>query len=1448
MEADADAAGSSADFISRAFDIAQSEEGFVDLSGDPVLHRRLPPDCVDFLLETMGRAGSWLQGLDLRDNEMGDVIGLRLATVGLQQCASLRHLSLKQNCLTAAAVDLLAAQGFEYCPALECLELDHNPFGDEGAIALARGLAACPLLTSLPLTSCGIGPAGACELARALRHCPKLTALRVGLNEIGDAGLEAIATDALPNLANLTLLELSNTGIGNRGLSALALRGLAGCPRLSVLLLDGNAIGDTGCGVFATEGLPHVPLLTRLALHNNIIGDPGARQVRSRACLLPGRRLLSTRLYPACRLRAACLPPACHRAATPRPLTRPRSSARPPRPAAVSQLAAEGLQHCELLESLLLEMNSFDATGAEAVALAVNEYLPNLRELTGVQLSEHLVALQLPGTLLNATTHQILRVMRARLDAEGDMDGSGGGGGGGGASPRPMSPQLRRHSVVERRFLAAASSSDPYQRVPWRRAKMTLVGQGRCGKTSLLKALLSLEFEEEEPSTLGMSLGTIFAPNSAADGDWDERHYHMSETDMAVYQAMMDTMDDLTDTVTYAERVASEADGAAPNPWLSDERQRAYSAPAGAPRIAEHIDVVVAGGPPAQRSLSSPPVPPRPSPGRSPSPVDELFAIDEGAADGSSEDGEASRRTLDNRSSQDYTEIATGGAACAAQEQQRPMVRRLSHTFVSRNPKGAPLVFSVWDFAGQEVFETLHHVFLTRFGVYLLCFSLVELTPSLSTPQRMANAKRSVAFWLNSVRVHANGSPCFLVGTHADVVPSDEDHVAVHLLLEGLAEGGVSRRVVPDAARRCCFWPVDCTRRSPGAEEDVARLRQAIIEAAEADRVDVGHRSGVGYIDLKVPLCWRRAYDAMRRAGGPYLKLQQAKELAERCGADGGDAEMDEMLTFMHEVGLLVRFSAVSLRDYVILEPQWLIDALCVIICDSKLHLPDLLLDNPELQERRAGELSAFHGSGILSTDLLFELWREYTDEKDFLLSIMLNLWLLGDVGRMKGTTERRFLVPSLLPKFSGPGGDAGAGVASAAAKGAFSIVFSDPSLPSPVFRRLLCRCAEVSSEVLDSRAASPAVEFPDPRNLVLCFSHAQRFLLRVDEAQRRIVVTLLNLREADEVLDTVCQMVDDIGAVFMRRMGGYKVQLGIVLEGRNTWSWYDLERAETAIELGLESFAPLDEAPDTQLLCRSLRHWFPEQDEMRVRAAFRDMKDGAVDLSLRSPPSEPMEEDVLEQLLKYLQAAGQELLSLDLSNNDLGRGGAFAVAKALIEAAPRLEALRLDGMAVDLPTRRTIAQGVAAGRLSRLRRLDGFPLRMHLDALPILAKDRALLHAADNEEILRVLSESRSAVGTLRRYWKAYRADLISAALSGAVVYCVWRIGRILTAAAAPQEPAPMPPPRRARDATAGIVGMIAESYGGAAAAGKAVGKAFAWLREELPIAEDLAVLGMDN
>eukprot|EP00964_Phaeocystis_antarctica_P038785 scaffold22182_cov74-Phaeocystis_antarctica.AAC.1 len=162
-----------------------------------------------------------------------------LATLGTlgSVLPALEELNLWESSGGAAGHDgvqrLFERLGVGALPAVTYLSLTYAHAGDAGAEALAAALGrgALPRLQSLALTSTGIGDAGLVALAPVLRRRPALEALDLEDNPFGDEGLAALVAPPPPAgasspptgvLMKLEVLDLSRTQITDAGCAALA--------------------------------------------------------------------------------------------------------------------------------------------------------------------------------------------------------------------------------------------------------------------------------------------------------------------------------------------------------------------------------------------------------------------------------------------------------------------------------------------------------------------------------------------------------------------------------------------------------------------------------------------------------------------------------------------------------------------------------------------------------------------------------------------------------------------------------------------------------------------------------------------------------------------------------------------------------------------------------------------------------------------------------------------------------------------------------------------------------------------------------------------------------------------------------------------------------------------------------------------------------------------------
>ena len=103
------------------------------------------------------------------------------------------------------------------------------------------------------------------------------------------------------------------------------------------------------------------------------------------------------------------------------------------------------------------------------------------------------------------------------------------------------------------------------------------------------------------------------------------------------------------------------------------------------------------------------------------------------------------------------------------------------------------IVFTTWDYGGQHIFRIVHHLFLTRFAVYLAVFNMANLVGDTATEGTREECLAELHGWLNDLWMHAAGAPVVPVGTHKDALGSDEVLMErlnqVELLLRNRFEG-----------------------------------------------------------------------------------------------------------------------------------------------------------------------------------------------------------------------------------------------------------------------------------------------------------------------------------------------------------------------------------------------------------------------------------------------------------------------------------------------------------------------------------------------------------------------------------------------------------------------------------------------------------------------------------
>jgi GTPase SAR1 family protein len=558
---------------------------------------------------------------------------------------------------------------------------------------------------------------------------------------------------------------------------------------------------------------------------------------------------------------------------------------------------------------------------------------------------------------------------------------------------------------------------------PWGRSKVMIVGDGRAGKTALARSLLGEDFRHTE-STIGISQMTCdvkhaeigsggnsvdaAAATSGVGSGWEEYLKPDKELEAALAKIVAQRRGLAGDT--------QAGDGAAVLPPVGGEdsdsgsdTDSVGSEHGGAGNDVDSGTTQITGSRRRNRHR------------------DRVRVQDDGTEDGAEDNGEgyASRKAL----------VIDEG---------------LVMKYLASLNNSTKFVISLFDYGGQSVFNVIHHLFLTRYGVYALVFNLEQLASPDVTVREGCLA--TLSFWLNSIIMHTydevtgKTAPVFIVGTHKDVVPSAAEHQHVSELLErrfgqsvawpsvvpyvdttaaatasmgattnadvGPAgadvEGAAAAASVadtenesatedshavphgseasPPTTRTLCFFPVDNRR---GRRDTTIGALMRAIEASIDDS---------DYVHAEHPLTWLRTMDRLTSSGQVYLSLHEVTEIATECGV-AADA-VEALLIFLHEMGIVMWHSDESLRDVVILDPiAYFVAPATTIICKHMSSASDgtrHVVDAHKLCNKAHYEswMRMVH-SGVANRDILLQLLSDCGDQANVVLRLMVKFGLL---------------------------------------------------------------------------------------------------------------------------------------------------------------------------------------------------------------------------------------------------------------------------------------------------------------------------------------------------------------------------------------------------------------------------------------------------------------------
>ena len=353
-------------------------------------------------------------------------------------------------------------------------------------------------------------------------------------------------------------------------------------------------------------------------------------------------------------------------------------------------------------------------------------------------------------------------------------------------------------------YEAALAEGDD-AKASWNRSKLMVIGEGKAGKTATVRSLLNKTFDKEWKSTIGVELSkSTTGKINAWTPDSQDEEFTVS----------------LLSTLAIHHFKASSA----------AEKKGTAKAKAGALKQTSTTKKVGGEGDYGEKSRS----------------------------------GSTSRVTSESGGGK---AVGRGKRVSRNEEEAEHVAFQYKEKlFVDALSNDSGIKMTIWDYGGQAVFYTLHHLFLSRFGVYLLVFDLRKLVEARGRARDDAEALEYLRFWLNSVKLHAPGAPLLLVGTFGDEVDGSTAMREVKKKVAYLL-GQRFTQVVGGQNIDTCLHVID-NKSARGMGE----LRKAIEHAMDEQE----------YVRLKVPVKWMKALDQMAALKDNWVPLKTVHEIGKR--------------------------------------------------------------------------------------------------------------------------------------------------------------------------------------------------------------------------------------------------------------------------------------------------------------------------------------------------------------------------------------------------------------------------------------------------------------------------------------------------------------------------------------------------------------------------------------
>ncbi|KAH3863896.1 uncharacterized protein LOC127866672 [Dreissena polymorpha] len=245
---------------------------------------------------------------------------------------------------------------------------------------------------------------------------------------------------------------------------------------------------------------------------------------------------------------------------------------------------------------------------------------------------------------------------------------------------------------------------------------------------------------------------------------------------------------------------------------------------------------------------------------------------------------------------------------------------------------------SVWDFAGQTLYYSTHQFFLNKRSIYLV---LMDMTKGLDDPVKEDDEASGIwcglmkdckylevfKFWLNAIHMYSGHQSStekmkpsiILVGTRKDEMTGNNDEKEMKsdkYFQEALRRAFGEGSPILQHIHKRKFLVDNLSKGDPVFNQ----LRMEILGLAQKQ----------DYWGEKSPLRWiplEKKLDALRDEQKQLLKMEDIEQANESNAHPLAVDELKLFLEIQHKHGNILYFNTDTLKNLIVLAPQWIIQA-----------------------------------------------------------------------------------------------------------------------------------------------------------------------------------------------------------------------------------------------------------------------------------------------------------------------------------------------------------------------------------------------------------------------------------------------------------------------------------------------------------------------------------------